>query len=524
MRIGRDGSPSNNKAIPSGVVLGQLALNGLLAKFDVEGDWERYRAHPVGEPPRSACKVCLDLLMAAKQIGQAIAAEPAPNNQFALYNLYIARLLPNLARQAIRAAADDLEADNGQRKEDKDSVNRLSTGIDKLLNEMATLAAYVEPNVEGNDTSAISSLTKYFTRASWDMKKHEHYGIALFFLISIAASAGHDVGQDKVLIGSPAIYNIFLEAQAALTSADAKPELISKKVVEAIGRGRFALKSKIYLGGLLEAGATDITHLWKPLFGEDPQDHDRLSSRDSAEAHYISYRLTSSEENAEVVKSFLVFQAPGYVLGGKSRRDHFAVKAFTKYDTEMMRSVGAVVGLGNEIVGFASRRKQQPFSTEPDLPRSSDFRGATMLIFSQNWFTNDIAEVQGILLGMLLTTNQKGRNTACPIMCLRSNATHSDQAGLGVISGNDLVEDILKYTRLAAGADSDAAAMQRYIWSTLLLARPATNVKVGADPHGDSEWIGYPPIVAPDLTPRGLMKKLSAFGYEMLKMPSDGAA
>jgi len=508
----RDGKPKKPvKTTLSDQDLAHLALEGLLTGLGLGADWEQLKDAPVNDPTDELCSTCAKLLEVAHDIGQAFFADDRPNNQFALYNLAHSRILlrnfGNLQNLLGEDEANSPDTNSGD-KTDNSSLNRVTSAMAALSSMISNYAAHSLDSDPDSDKSISSTLTKYFNRDSFRMSKRENYGIALFFLIGLAARADYNFESDKMLSASPAIQNVILEARSVLSEDGATPAQIGQRAVEALTRSRFAKLAHIFLGGLLEVGATDFKNLWRPLFGENPSAHTKLSGRDSAERHYVCYRLTSSERDVEVLKSFLVFQAPGLVKPTQTRREHFAMKAFTQYDSGLMRSVGAVVELGEEIVGFASRRQQQE-DPAPGLLNPDQFRGATMLIFGKIWFVAG----KGVLLGMLMTTNQKSRNMACPILCLRSNATHSDDADLSVINRSQFVEDMCKNTWLEAGEDADPKALGDYLWHSLL-SRPAGNVVYEPDNDGP-DCAGCPPIVAPEISPRGLGNAFRDHGFSM---------
>lgn len=501
-------SKKNSNTAPSANQLADWALQGLLTGFGCNQDRVQHLKNRADEPPDAVCKTCADILEASREIGQALWSDERPNNQFALFNLVHARALIRALSQSSNAsnnAGDDLRQSLDGRSGSDLPLNRVTSAMAKFRSEIAVYAAYsTETDIDVSE-SISSTLTKYFTRENFRMSKRENYGIVLFFLIGLAHREAFDFEDDKVLKASPAIKNLFLEAQAGLADDEPSPSLVCERVVEALSRSRIALLSHKFLGGLLEIGATDVRHLWRPLFAESPVNHVRLSHQASIERHYVCYRLTSSEQDLEALKSFLVFQSPGYVkTTAQTRREHFAMKAYTQYDSDLMRSVGAVVELGEQIVGFASRGKQAD-EEEPGLLHPSQFRGATMLAFNKIWFTAQ----KGVLLGMLMTTNQVGRNVSCPILCLRTEATHSDDVELGIVGKDSLADDISQFSCMQEGRSPDKTAFNDFIWD-LLLSRPAENVE-----YDSESKFGAPPIVAPDVRPRGLLRKLAGFGFSM---------
>ncbi len=515
-RVGAEKSANKSNSSPSANDLADWALEGLLTKFGHEADWARLKTHTVDEPPAALCHTCAELVKACKSIGIAIRSEDRPNNQFALYNLYFSRVLLKEMKALSGIARDEpVNADGPSALNEKNdsSLNRITSAMAIMWSTMSNHAAHSQLDAQESDENIASTLTKYFTRENFRMTKRENYGAALFFLIGLAARAEYSFEGEKVLGASPAIFSFVLEAQATLSADNATPVLIDKRVVETLERGRMAQLAHTFLGGLLEVGITDVKRLWKPLFGEKSSAHARLSNRVSAERHYVCYRLTSSERDVEVLKSFLVVQAPGFVEDTQNRRDHFAMKVFTNYDSAPMRSVGAVVELGEEIVGFASRRKDIDEDTSI-LLNPDQFHGATMLNFKQVWFTKG----NGILMGMLMTSNQKSRSMACPVLCIRTDAIHSSQVNLGVINPDQLIADMLTHTRLAVAAPSSDTAdhkkLASYVWDALL-SRPAENVVYTPQNDDETDRSGGPPIVAPDISPRSLANKFQRLGFSM---------
>ncbi len=416
--------------LPSQQELKNRALSGLFQGLGNEVDWRQRQEAPGTDPTDALIDAAKKLLAAAEDIGTEIRSSEAANNQFALYNLAYPRIL---LEELKKKGTAEVKVKIVDKNLETAPLNRTARAIADLQEELSSIANSDGANENGVGKNVASGVTKYFNRQNVTMTQRENYGFILFFHIGIAKHEGFSLTDEKVLKASPSIFGMVKDAAGMLADNRSSPAQLAGEVAEALTNRRDQRNAISYLGGLMELGKTDIRDLWSPLFGKLKKDHDALSRKVSEERHYVCYRLTSSLVNVRVLKSFLVFQAPGRVAHRPdNRRDHFSVKAFTKYDGGITRSVGAIVPLGKEVVCFASRRDKAEEQENGGWQSPSNFRGATMLIFPEQWFQSK----SGVLSGMLMTTNQDTRTASCPIICIPSCAPHSDDVKLGQIEFN----------------------------------------------------------------------------------------
>ncbi|MCK0095636.1 hypothetical protein MWU60_08645 [Yoonia sp. F2084L] len=489
--------------LPDPTALKNRALLGLFQGLGLENDWTQRQEAPREDPSDALVGAARALLVAADKIVTEIRGSSAANNQFALYNLAYPRILLEELKRMGTAEAKVKIVD---KKEEQAPLNRIALAVAEIREELSSIADPDGSREDGVGKNVSSGVTKYFNRQNFTMTQCENYGFILFLHIGISKSEGFSLTDEKVLRASPSIFGMVRDAAGILSDNCGTPDQLAEEVTEALTTRRDQRNAISYLGGLMELGKTDIRDLWSPLFGKLKKDHDILSRNVSEERHYVCYRLTSSLVNVRVLKSFLVLQAPGRVKHKPdSRRDHFAVKAFTKYDGGMTRSVGAIVPLGKEVVCFASRRDKAEEQESGGWQPPINFRGATMLIFSEQWFQGK----SGILSGMLMTTNQDTRTASCPIVCVPSCAPHSDDVELGQIEFNQLVEDMCRYTRLTGARDANSGDLERYILEKLLQSHGLETQEV------DPSWPGGPPVVAHNIKPADLRTSFQRFGYEV---------
>lgn len=470
-----------------------------LSNADINGGLHDARGDEIAD---LASKLCIF----AEQFGKNIRTQDRPNNQFALYNLaYPSRF----AKFMEHLNATDYFDDTGVKA--TISNHGFATAVSMLRDKLDNLAAHGEDIAPESHVSSIAdTLTKYFKRDKFKMNKNRNYGFVLFFHVGLAREMGFDFDDDEVLQASPAIRGVFVDALAILNSPSASPDAFFERIEATLDRGQARRDTTIFLGGLTEVGKADFRSLWNPLFKESKKEHKTLSQGPSLERHFVCYRLTSSNENIEIQKSFMVLQSPGRLPQEQHlRRKHFAMKVYTRYESTMVRSVGAIVPLGNEIVGFASRREIQ----EDDNDRTVEwldpttFRGATMLIFNDKWFKSR----RGLLLGMLTTTNQQRRNISCPILCVQSDKDHSKHVGLDLIMKQDLVPDMLKHTRLVEDGIVDPAGLTSYFWDMLW----STYYGQLEDAEGSEFKEKFPPVMSRNLEPSSVRRQLVRFGYTL---------
>lgn len=486
--------------------LSTLALKGLFLGFghcmsdlDTQGGLQDERADDIADLAQRLCVV-------ADIFGTILRDKTTPNNQFALFNLaYPSRFAARMKQTEVEDVFDTASGKPSL------SLNGLADAICTLRRKLETLAAHHDDTPTDEKTNRIAStLTKYFTRQNFAMNERAHYGFILFFHIGLARELQFDFDDDEVLQASPAVLDVFTDGLAMLHRADTSPEALLEALHDTLERGQASRDSTVFLGGLTEVGKADFRSLWDPLFGQNKKDHKTLSQGMSLQRHFVCYRLTSSIERIEVLKSFMVLQSPGRLKEEPHlRRKHFAMKVYTQYDATLVRSVGAVLPLGNEIVGFASRREMQ----EDDKDRTSEwldpttFRGATMLIFGDTWFKSK----RGLLLGMLTTTNKDRRNISCPVLCIQTDKDHSGHVALDVIMKQDLVSDMLQHTRLQALEAADEDGLTEYAWS-LLWATYQGRLALADAPENGSK---LPPVMARSQDPGSVRRDLLRLGYTL---------
>lgn len=492
----------------SASTLSNLAVQGLFGAFghslsnlDTQGGLQDARATDLADLSRRLSET-------ADAFGHVLRAEKRPNNQFALYNL----AYPSRFPQFLKLIDPGAFFDDGDKKQSV-SVNRLAEAVCEFRTKILNFAAH-EDGEESRDTGKkiTSTLTKYFNRQNLAMNERGHYGFVLLFHLGLARQMGFDFERCEVLLASPAIRGIFRDGLVVLQSDGATPEALLAKTIEALERGQARRDSTVFLGGLTEVGKADFRALWEPLFGESKSNHKALAHDTSRQRHFVCYRLTSSIESLEILKSFMVLQSPGRLRDEPHNwRKHFAVKVFTRYDRTLVRSVGAVMQLGDEIVGFASRREMQPqdykMDRKPEWLDPTTFRGATMLAFGKSWFGTQ----RGLLLGMLTTTNQNRRNISSPVLCIETDQDHSDQVDLDVIMKEDLVKDVLKHTRLQADDTAQVGELTEYLWD-MLWSTHQDRIEWGDEAQGRQK---FPPVMVKALDPGSVRRRLERLGFRL---------
>lgn len=489
-------------------LLKNQALDGLFDAFELSKALNSALADPESNSAAPSRDLSADLLKASHAIGEAFCRSSQNSTSFAMFNLGLCHLLT-----ARKGKLED-KALKTQWKNKRLKIHTVALAIGELAQELQDLAAHTDDLVlptYRDATKIRENFDNFITGGNARMRSKEIYGYALFFLLGLARRWGFDLTDNHWLKNQPDLRKVYQDAFLSMNNSSKAPGDIATAVDDALTHAQVQEASKVYFGGLTEAGTSDFRALWKPLFGINKSEHNARLSQHSVERRYVSYRLTSTRSNVGILKSFVVFQSPGLAAGGAGFREYFTVKAFTDYGHEFMRSVGAVVPLGKQIVGFASRRivgdEDEGFA---DAMNPLYFRGATMLIFENMWFKNP----SSIPYGMLMTTNSGPRNMASPILCLETDAEHSDFAGLGVLDGGSgLAADMCEYTRLTASGSADEDALLKGVWN-LLLSKPTKNLV-------QPEWVqtedcnGCPPVVFPEMKPDEVSKVFTDCGYSM---------
>lgn len=491
---------------PDAEGLSILAVKGLfrgfgqeLSNIDTHGGLQDDRADSIAKLAAQLCDV-------AELFGKHIRTQERPNNQFALFNLAYPSRFSNFMKRI--EVADHFECSDVKPAL---KIHRLASAISLMRDKLDNLAAHSDDAAPTARAASIAdTLTDYFKREAFKMNKVRNYGFVLFFHIGLAQELGFDFDDDEVLQASPAIRDVFVNALAILNGPTEAPAAFLERMAETLERDQARRDTTVFLGGLTEVGKADYRLLWNPLFEESKNEHKKLSQGPSLERHFVCYRLTSSNETLEIQKSFMVLQSPGRLpTEPHLRRKHFAMKVYTRYESTMVRSVGAVIPLGNEIVGFASRREIQEDENDrtADWLDPSTFRGATVLIFGDKWFKSR----RGLLLGMLSTTNQQKRNVSCPVLCIQSDKDHSNQVGLDVIMKQNLVTDMLKHTRLVAGKNADPSSLSTYFWD-MLWSTYYEQLEKDEDMTFKDK---FPPVMSRNLEPSSVRRRMDMFGYSM---------
>lgn len=499
-------APTTAKPALDAEGLSILAVKGLfrgfgqeLSNIDTQGGLQDDRGDNIAQLAAQLCDV-------AEQFGKHIRTQERPNNQFALFNLaYPSRFSKFMERLD---ATDHFDCSDVKPTL---KIHGLASAVSLMRDKLDNLAAHNHDAAPAARVASIAdTLTGYFKRETIRMNKVQNYGFVLFFHIGLAQELGFDFDDDEVLQASPAIRDVFVNALAILNGPKESPAAFFERIAATLERDQARRDTTVFLGGLTEVGKADFRSLWNPLFEESKNEHKKLSQGPSLERHFVCYRLTSSNENIEIQKSFMVLQSPGRLPNEPHlRRKHFAMKVYTRYESTMVRSVGALMPLGNEIVGFASRREIQ----EDDNDRTADwldpatFRGATVLIFGDKWFKSR----RGLLLGMLTTTNQQKRNVSCPILCVQSDKDHSTHVGLDVIMKQNLVSDMLKHTRLVADSTADPSSLNTYFWD-MLWSTYYEQLENSEDMKFKDK---FPPVMSRGLEPSSVRRQMDRFGYSM---------
>lgn len=191
---------------------------------------------------------------------------------------------------------------------------------------------------------------------------------------------------------------------------------------------------------MLELGDLDPDSLWKPIFKQDALGPAVYRTQPSQERHFMFYRYSTTGPVNQIIKSFFVIQSPGLV---KNRtmdniRHQFAFKLFYQTDSgEIRRSTGGVYKLGSVVTFYGGSRYYQEDENPADISRSAqELLGPKEMTINFDCFGHD----RPILGGVVTSMNEDQKPIATRFICVETHITHSDEAGIGSHSADDMMK------------------------------------------------------------------------------------